>query len=232
MNKFLVALCAIAFSFSSACADRMASKNVQAFEEGESEKPVKVQRGADTEDRSFGYWLRYGTEQEKKGRHDNAKEAFKKAVMLDPGSAEAHYRLGRAYRNLGNVKYAIRAFEEAVRIAPGMEEAYYSLATLYQELGSEKQALGAYQNVVRIDPHNAAAYYNLGQIYLSMHLKKEAKEAFLNAVKNKPDFAEAHYGLGTVYVMFNNIAAAIEEYKILVDLDRGLAYRLFGKIYE
>jgi len=232
MNKYLIAVCIVAASLSYACAERTAVHTVQTAGQDRTEATHAAHDDVTENNRSFGDWLQYGKQQETEGHHEQAKDAFMQAVMLEPDSAEAHYRLGRAYRGLGNVKYALRAFEEAVRLNPDLEEGYVSLGSLYQEMGSEKQALEAYQNVVRIDPRNAGAHYNLGRLYLSMRQKKEAKEAFINAVRNKPDFAEAHYELGVVYVMFNNIAAAIEEYKILVDLDRGLAYRLFGKIYE
>ncbi len=177
-------------------------------------------------------WFDLGQDRFKEGKFNDARQAFKRAIRMKPGFAEAHYHLGLTYNELGDIKYMQRAFKEAVRIRPDYTDAHYSLAILYRETGDEKSALESFRNVIKTDPDNADVYYQIGDIYLKLRLKKEAKEAFVNAIRIKPDFADAHYSLGTIYVMFNDIPAAFEEYKILVDLERHLAYKLFNQIYK
>ena len=126
----------------------------------------------------------------------------------------------------------MRAFKEAIRMNPELVEAYVSLGIMYRETGKEQEALQVFQKAVRINPSHALAHYNLGEIYLEMRLKKKAKAAFIKAIDLKPDFAEAYYGLGSMYVMFNEIGSAFDTYKILVDIDRELADKLFKKIYK
>ncbi len=178
------------------------------------------------------YWFELGISYSNEGKHKEAKEAFKKAIKISPDFAEAHYRLGLEYKELGDIQYSIRALNQAIKINPGFAEAHFSLGLIYKGLGRDNLALEAFKNAVRINPDNASAHNFLGEIYLALRLKKEAKEAFMKATKIKPDFAEAHYNLGSVYVMFDDIGSALEEYKILIDLDRRLAYRLFNQIYK
>ena len=47
-----------------------------------------------------------------------AKKAFAEAVKLDPKLADAHYWLGMANLNEGNMAEAAPAFEEYVKLAP------------------------------------------------------------------------------------------------------------------
>ncbi len=188
--------------------------------------------GVERESRTAEEWFDHGVNLSEEGRYAEAKKAFKKAIRGRPGFAAAHYRLGVTYRELNDRGYALRAFELAVHLNPDFAEAYYELGKLHREQGNDQLALSAFMNAVRINPEDADAYYLLGEVYLDVRMKNEAKEAFMQAIKIRPGFAEAHYGLGTVYVKFNNISSAFDEYKILSDLDRTLAYKLFKQIYR
>jgi tetratricopeptide (TPR) repeat protein len=60
----------------------------------------------------------------------------------------------------------------------------------------------------------------------------KAIEAFKQAIRINPNDAEAHYGLGMTYYVANDISSALEEYKILKNLNPELADELFNLIYE
>ena len=57
---------------------------------------------------------------------------------------------------------------------------------------------------------------------------EEAKEE----VRNNPDDAEAYFALGVVYVAIKDRDSALEQYKILKNLDSKLANELFNLINE
>ncbi|MDC4226065.1 MAG: tetratricopeptide repeat protein [Candidatus Manganitrophus sp.] len=61
--------------------------------------------------------------------------------------------------------------------------------------------------------------------------KREAVEMLKRAVSLRPYYPEAHFNLGVTYIGLKNQAAALEEYKILSDINRKRAERLFGLIY-
>jgi lipoprotein NlpI len=60
----------------------------------------------------------------------------------------------------------------------------------------------------------------------------EAIEACKQAIRIKPDFAEAHYFLGLGYLITKDRGSALEQYKILKNLDNNLANQLFNRIYK
>jgi len=62
-------------------------------------------------------------------------------------------------------------------------------------------------------------------------LHEEAREAYIQAVRIDPDYAEAHYSLGVAYLLIKDRDSALNEYKILKELDIDLANKLFDLIY-
>lgn len=52
------------------------------------------------------------------GRYDEAITAYRKAIRIDPSSADAHNRLGAVYAQLGRWSEAVREGEETLRIDP------------------------------------------------------------------------------------------------------------------
>ena len=231
--KYLVIIIGLLSALFPACADKGFVKKVQASEMKEGAViEGETKAGDEAVERTSDYWFERGSSYEKEARFKEAKDAFKEAVKLDPDFAQAHYHLGLAYRELGDMNFALRAFEEAKRINPDLEEVHYSLGLVNMEMGLDQAAIQAFKDVLRINPGNADAHYKIGKVYLGQHSKKEAKLAFVEATNIRPDFAEAHYELGSIYIMFNDIDSAFDEYRLLIDLDRKLAYKLFNQIYK
>ena len=55
--------------------------------------------------------------------------------------------------------------------------------------------------------------------------------AYKEAIRIDPNFAPAHYGIGYAFLQKGDKAAALDQYKILKDLDENLANELFDQIY-
>jgi Flp pilus assembly protein TadD len=60
-----------------------------------------------------------GIEHSNQGHWDLAAHHFRKAIMADPGLAEAHFNLALAMDKLGKPHDARAAFKKAVELAPG-----------------------------------------------------------------------------------------------------------------
>ena len=70
-----------------------------------------------------------------------------------------------------------------------------------------------------------AAYHQMGRF-------EEAIASYKEAIKMKPNLAEAHLNLGMTHLKLGDRGSALEEYKILKDLDKEMANKLFNLIYE
>jgi tetratricopeptide (TPR) repeat protein len=62
-------------------------------------------------------------------------------------------------------------------------------------------------------------------VYGKLGRYAEEIEAYKQAIRIKPDYAKAHYNLGIVYLILGNKSSALEQYKILKNLDVDLANR-------
>ena len=66
--------------------------------------------------------------------------AFRKAVEMRPGFAEAWNELGYAHRNQGRYDESIRAYDEALRLRPRYPEALEYLGEAYVKMGRPDEA--------------------------------------------------------------------------------------------
>jgi hypothetical protein len=90
-------------------------------------------------------------------------EAAKDLVRASPDSAEAHYKLGRAYAGWPR-RYAeaIGAYREAVRLSPHYPEAFRELGLACLRAQRWQEALEACTSALSLDPTDSASRSNLG----------------------------------------------------------------------
>jgi tetratricopeptide (TPR) repeat protein len=167
------------------------------------------------------------------GVEDSKKiDAFKEDTYVHPNSAEAQFRLGLAYSEMGQNDDAIEAYKQAINIEPNFAGAHFALGLAYMDLGRYSEAIEGFNQVIRILPDDPVAYFVLGLAYAELDTYDEAIEAFKHAILINPDFAEAHFLLGLSYLNLGDKTSALDEYKILKSNNRDLADRLYNQIYR
>jgi len=178
------------------------------------------------------YWTNLGNAYYNSGKYKEAIQSYEQAAQINPDYAEAYINLGCAYAGLDMHEKAIESFKQAVRINPESADAHYGLGVSYRALGMIEDAIESYELAIRNNPDSADAYYHLGDSYVDSGMYKKAIKSYKQAIRIKPDFAEVHYCLGFVYMIFSDRGSALEEYKILKNLDTYQAEKLFNLIYK
>ena len=166
------------------------------------------------------------------GRYAEAIAAEKMALRIDPDYAEAYYSLGIVYRKLGQNDDAIVSYKQAIKIKKEYAAAYGGLGRLYGGSKRYIEAIEAFKQAIKIEPDNPDHHCNLGITYSDARRSDEAIAAFKQAIRINPEFALAHIRLGFEYVWTGNKGAALDEYKILKDLNKEMADDLFSSIYK
>lgn len=85
-----------------------------------------------------------------RGFFDNSIEYYKKAVELNPNSAESYHWLGNAQFTVGLYEEAGESFKRAIELDPDNLTYYYPLANLQEELGLADEAERSQNQAVRL----------------------------------------------------------------------------------
>jgi len=75
------------------------------------------------------------------GKHQEAMEAFTRAIELDPKDAKAYYNRGLACHNLGDYGQAIRDYDRAIEVDPKYAMAYVNRSFSYMKIRNYQRAL-------------------------------------------------------------------------------------------
>lgn len=89
---------------------------------------------------------------EKKGRHAEALEQYKKACELQPDSALSRYRKARALINLKLYNAALLEFDHLVKLAPDEARVHFLLGQLYKTIRNRKEAVKHFTYALNLDP--------------------------------------------------------------------------------
>jgi len=129
------------------------------------------------------------------GRLEQAERACRRAIELDPRSAEAHWKLGAIQRERGDPGTAETTLRRALAVAPENLEVLLNLGTTLCALDRPAEALEFVARATRVAPGAAIAHANAGLTLAQCGREEEAVEAYARAVGLRPDYAEARWNM-------------------------------------
>lgn len=93
-----------------------------------------------------------------------ARDAYRRAVELDPRHADAHVNLGRLLHEAGEVRAAERHYRVALDADPEHPTATFNLAVALEDLGRREEAIAAYERALACEPDHADAHFNVARL--------------------------------------------------------------------
>lgn len=108
----------------------------------------------------------------------------------------------------------------------------YNQAQIFIDKKKYEKALPYLEIAIKTDISSlkARAYFNIGFCYDKLKTYSKSIEAYKQIIRINPDCAEVHYSLGVAYLLTRDRDSALNEYKILEELDIDLANKLFDLI--
>jgi len=95
---------------------------------------------------------------------DDAIEAYRTVVAVDPSYAAAWNNLGLLHHRMGHYPEAQDAYEAALRAEPTCVEAAYNLGSLLEDLGELPASARYYRMALELSPDYADAHFNLAGV--------------------------------------------------------------------
>jgi tetratricopeptide (TPR) repeat protein len=127
-------------------------------------RQAALARQADTALDAEG-WFALGLELEIGSSDEEARDAYRRALELDPHHADAHVNLGRLLQEAGRIGDAEGHYHAALTTNAEHATAWYNLGTVLEDEKQMKEAIGAYEQAIRADPKMADAWFNLSRLY-------------------------------------------------------------------
>ncbi len=120
-----------------------------------------------------GEWFELGSDLEAVAPAQ-AREAYERALALEPRHADARVNLGRLLQEDGRAPEAVGQYLAALATDPQHPTAAFNLGTALEDLGRTTDAIAAYERALEADPGFADAHYNLALLYEKVGKKRDA----------------------------------------------------------
>ena len=122
------------------------------------------------------------------GKTEESLQAYKAALVLDPGYVNALFNMGIAFDQPGSIalEQALGYLERAAQLAPGDVQTWEAIGKVSSRLQKPDAAARAFETALGIDPSRADARSGLGSVALTKGDVDDAIGHFRKAVELQP----------------------------------------------
>ena len=124
-----------------------------------------------------------------------AEQALRQALEIDPDYAEALCNLGYVLEQRGYPDAAEEAYRRSMALAPSLLNAALNLGVMLQSQSRFDEVEAIYQQTIRQHPDQPAPWTNLGILYTAMQRDHEAERCHRQALMLNPDYRKARFNL-------------------------------------
>jgi TolB-like protein/DNA-binding winged helix-turn-helix (wHTH) protein/tetratricopeptide (TPR) repeat protein len=150
-----------------------------------------------------------------------AEAAARKAIEIDPSSAEAHASLGLVLNHRWDWTGAESEFKRALQLDPSYANAHHWYGDYLSIRGRHNEALTEAKEASKLDPLNQMIGTWVALRYYLAREYDEAIEHSRSTIELDPNFAAAHLLLGEAYVQTGRHKEGLGELQIAAGLSGG-----------
>ena len=152
---------------------------------------------------------------------DEAIERARRALELEPNSADTNDTIGAALARKGDLNAALDYLKAALRLNPDLPRIHYNIGSVLLEKGNPADAAAEFRSDLRAEPNYPETHNNLAMALLRQGNVSEARTHIEAALKLKPDFPEARNNLAIALSQTGDVKGAIQEWNETLKLDPG-----------
>ena len=176
-------------------------------------------KALETEETTAGNRNNEGNKLLAAGKVQEAVQAYREAVQLDPTNAQWHYNLSLALGKLGDRNGERTELEKVVKLDPSMAGAHNQLGLSYLAAGRDGDAEREFKEALEIDPRFAEAQNNLGVVYSQQGKDPQAAALFQQATEMDPKYTRAFVNLALTYARQGKFSGALDQLQQALKLD-------------
>jgi len=153
------------------------------------------------------------------GDWENAEKMYRRALKLNPRSAEAHTELGLLLVGKKQQEEGVQHLRKSLELDPNSADAHVNLASALAGEGKLEEAIAHCERALQLKPASADAHYNLGYALTARRQFEAALVHYRKAVEIKPDYVQALNNLGAALLMTGQAEEATVHYRKVLELD-------------
>jgi Tfp pilus assembly protein PilF/ADP-heptose:LPS heptosyltransferase len=163
-------------------------------------------------------WNNLGMALESIGQNNQAIDAYKNAIRINPKFSKAINNLGVVLYNQKRYIESADIFQIALDTDPEYIEVYSNMGAALNKAKKYEESIKALETAIQKLPNHSGAYTNLGNVYNKLHEYKKAVKYHEKSIQLEPNGANAYSNVGTSYKNLGFTKKAIESYKKAIEL--------------
>lgn len=156
-------------------------------------------------------WNRLGLALQRQGK--DPIPCYRRALGIDPDSAEVHGNLGFALQERGALDEALTSYARSLKLKPDNAEAYNNIGCILQSRQQYEEALENYRRSTGVDANYFDAHINLASLLKYLGRNDEALPPYSRVVELKPDCVEAWLAIGDILLAQERFNDALASYQ-------------------
>ncbi len=166
-------------------------------------------------------WVNLGSYHSGRGEKDEAREAYARALAVDPDNPQAHSNLGRLLAREGDLTAALPHLEAAFADDNGHLTVGYWLMRAHSAAGRHEDAIRVGETTLAANPGELSITVNLGVVYRLAGRPDDARRLFEAVLAEHPDNAVSWFHLGEIHRRRGDAPEAVRCYREAQRLDPG-----------
>ena len=168
-------------------------------------------------------------------RHEEAVEAFRHALEIDPDHAPALAGIGYALLRVERFEEALASLARSVSLQPESADAadrHVAMGHANRELGRTEEAASQYERALGIDPRNAVALDAFAVLRFGQKRYAEALSLYESLVEVGEANAQTHANMGATLYNLGRPDEALRSLDQALAMNPALAGTGFGRLRE
>lgn len=206
-------------------AEKKYQRGLQQMQAGDWRGAEKSFRAAiDHSPRDPMFWVNLAQSLRKQGRAEDAVEAARRSIALDPDLAVAHRMLGQCLKESGRTGDAAQVLHADVGNDADRAALLIDRGLALLTAGHAKEAVQPLMESIRLAPHETQAWIALSDTFKRLQMPQIAGECLATAAAQKPD--DPHLLCASIHLALEacrwpTLAADAERLSALVRADKG-----------